>query len=91
MGPGAFVAALEVASHRDADSTTVCGKPSEAFLQECIAGMIPENEQMSDYTNIIVSSLFLEAADILRRILSSRRTFMSLMPYCCDGPDRRRY
>lgn len=55
MGPGAFVAALEAASHREASSTTVCGKPSQAFLQECIAGMIPADESMSDYTNIIVS------------------------------------
>lgn len=55
MGPGAFVAALEAASHRQASTTTVCGKPSQAFLQECVAGMIPENEAMSSYTNIIVS------------------------------------
>ena len=57
MGPGAFVAALEAASHRDASTTTVCGKPSQAFLQECIGGMIPANDAMSNYTNIIVSSL----------------------------------
>ncbi len=55
MGPGAFVAALEAASHRDASSTAVCGKPSPAFLQECVAGMIPADEKMSNYTNIIVS------------------------------------
>lgn len=55
MGPGAFVAALEAACHRDADSTSVCGKPSQAFLQECIAGMIEANESMNDLTNIIVS------------------------------------
>ncbi|KAJ1020120.1 hypothetical protein NDA16_004400 [Ustilago loliicola] len=54
MGPGAFVAALEAASHRDAGSTAVCGKPSEAFLQECIAGMIPQDEHMNNYTNIII-------------------------------------
>ncbi|CDW97906.1 hypothetical protein [Sporisorium scitamineum] len=55
MGPGAFVSALEAACRRDADSTTVCGKPSQAFLQECIAGMIAADESMNDYTNIIVS------------------------------------
>jgi len=55
LGPGAFVAALEAACHRDASSTTVCGKPSEAFLQECIAGMIRDGESMNEYTNIIVS------------------------------------
>ncbi|SPO32171.1 uncharacterized protein UTRI_02728 [Ustilago trichophora] len=54
MGPGAFVTALEAASHRQASTTTVCGKPSQAFLQECVAGMIPENETMSGYTNIII-------------------------------------
>ncbi|SPO25165.1 uncharacterized protein UTRI_02728_B [Ustilago trichophora] len=54
MGPGAFVAALEAASHRQASTTTVCGKPSQAFLQECVAGMIPEDEAMSNYTNIII-------------------------------------
>ncbi|CBQ70976.1 conserved hypothetical protein [Sporisorium reilianum SRZ2] len=53
MGPGAFVAALEVACRRNADSTTVCGKPSQAFLQECIAGMIAADESMNDFTNII--------------------------------------
>lgn len=56
MGPGAFVAALEAACHREASSTTVCGKPSEAFLRECIAGMMSrEDESMDNYTNIIVS------------------------------------
>lgn len=54
MGPGAFVSALEAACRRDADSTTVCGKPSQAFLQECIAGMIAADESMNDYTNIII-------------------------------------
>lgn len=54
LGPGAFVAALEAACHRDASSTTVCGKPSEAFLQECIAGMIRDGESMNEYTNIII-------------------------------------
>ncbi|GAC98821.1 haloacid dehalogenase-like hydrolase domain-containing protein 2 [Pseudozyma hubeiensis SY62] len=54
MGPGAFVAALEAACHRDASSTTICGKPSEAFLRECIAGMMSRaEERMDSYTNII--------------------------------------
>ncbi|KAF6767430.1 HAD-superfamily hydrolase, subfamily IIA [Kalmanozyma brasiliensis GHG001] len=54
LGPGAFVAALEAASHRTSSSTVVCGKPSPAFLEECIAGMISANERMSDFHNIII-------------------------------------
>ena len=60
MGPGAFVAALEAACRREADTTTVCGKPSQAFIQECIAGMMPANESMGDYTNIIVSQIHVQ-------------------------------
>nr|CDI56358.1 conserved hypothetical protein [Melanopsichium pennsylvanicum 4] len=54
MGPGAFVAALEAASLCCASSTTVCGKPSQALLQECISGMVSANQVISDYTNIII-------------------------------------
>lgn len=57
LGPGAFIAALEAASHRKPSSTIVCGKPSQAFLRECIAGMIGENEDMVNYNNIIVGRL----------------------------------
>lgn len=70
MGPGAFVAALEAASHREASSTTICGKPSRAFLQECIAGMIPTDDAMSSYTNIIVRRLRIRSDKLA--VLSAR-------------------
>ncbi|EPQ29999.1 uncharacterized protein PFL1_02672 [Pseudozyma flocculosa PF-1] len=39
LGPGAFIAALEAAARLDASTTTICGKPSRTFLQECLGGL----------------------------------------------------
>lgn len=39
LGPGAYVAALEAASRREAKDTIVCGKPSAAFFQTCLDEM----------------------------------------------------
>ncbi|PWN89403.1 hypothetical protein FA10DRAFT_280431 [Acaromyces ingoldii] len=51
LGPGAYIAALEAASRREAKDTVVCGKPSAAFFQTCLDEMAaspPENGQSAN-------------------------------------------
>ncbi|PWN49603.1 hypothetical protein IE53DRAFT_411499 [Violaceomyces palustris] len=39
LGPGTFIASLEISSKLDPKETAICGKPSKEFLQECLEGM----------------------------------------------------
>lgn len=55
LGPGAYVASLEAATHRPKMDTIICGKPSGGFLSTCIDLMRDKNStEDKEERNIII-------------------------------------